>query len=123
MFSVAAVAHCTSMVKSSTETYYKLDATIGKNGEICRVVGQSNVESQEYTVSAELLNQAGWQGINSGHPGVLFNAVDENNFDFVYFRWVTGKAGCWSEESKEVKIKNDFWGFHKWMNELSIKLK
>ena len=85
-FSVAAVARCTSMVKSPTENYYKLDATIPQTGEICRVVGQSSVESQEYTMSAELLNQAGWQGINSGHPGVLFNAVDENNFDFVYFR-------------------------------------
>jgi len=85
-FSVAAVTRCTSMVKSPTENHYKLDATISQNNEICRVVGQSNVEWQEYTVSAELLNQAGWQGINSGHPGVLFNAVDENNFDFVYFR-------------------------------------
>ena len=80
------MARCTSMVKSPTENYYTLVATAAKNSEICRVVGQSNVESQQYTLSAELLNQAGWQGINSGHPGVLFNAVDENNFDFVYFR-------------------------------------
>ena len=80
------MAHCTSMVKSSTDNHYKLDATTGQNGVICRVVAQSNVKSQAYTVSAELLNQAGWQGINSGHPGILFNAVDENNFDFVYFR-------------------------------------
>jgi len=46
-FSVAAVARCTSMVKSPTENYYKLDATIAQNNEICRVVGQSSVESQQ----------------------------------------------------------------------------
>ncbi len=74
------------MVKSPFQDYYKLDATAGKNAVICRALAQCNVQSQMYTVSAELLNQAGWQGINSGHPGVLFNAVDENNFDFVYFR-------------------------------------
>ena len=87
-FSVAAVARCTSMVKSPTENYYKLDATIPQTGEICRVVGQSSVESQEYTCNVsgatEPSRMAG--NINSGHPGVLFNAVDENNFDFVYFR-------------------------------------
>ena len=53
---------------------------------MCRVLVQPTLESQAYTVSAELLNQAGWQGINSGHLGLLFNARDENNFDFVYFR-------------------------------------
>ena len=29
----------------------------------------------------------GWDGVNSGHPGVFFNAEDENNYDFVYFRF------------------------------------
>lgn len=53
---------------------------------MCRVLAQPIVESQAYTVSAELLNQAGWLGINTGHLGLLFNAKDENNFDFVYFR-------------------------------------
>lgn len=53
---------------------------------MCRVLAQPTLESQAYAVSAELLNQAGWQGINSGHLGLLFNARDENNFDFVYFR-------------------------------------
>ena len=43
-------------------------------------------ETQAYSLSAELLNQMGWKGINSGHPGLLYNALDENNFDFVYFR-------------------------------------
>ena len=83
-FTVYAVANCKVMIKYPL--FYKLDATTSTKG-ICRVLSQPADQSfQAYMVSAELLNQAGWQGINSGHPGVLFNAVDENNFDFVYFR-------------------------------------
>lgn len=55
---------------------------------MCRVFAQPMDESQAYTVTAELLNQMGWQGVNSGHLGLLFNAVDENNFDFIYFRFL-----------------------------------
>lgn len=84
-FTVSAVAHCKAMIKFPS--YYKLDATTATKGPMCRALSQpADQSSQTYMVSAELLNQAGWQGINSGHPGVLFNAADENNFDFVYFR-------------------------------------
>ena len=83
-FTVSAVANCKTMIKYPS--YYKLDATTTTKS-MCRVLSQpANQSSQTYMVSVELLNQAGWQGINSGHPGVLFNALDENNFDFVYFR-------------------------------------
>ena len=75
-------------MKSSSSSQYKLDAMGSDKMSMCRVLAQPTLESQAYTVSAELLNQAGWQGINSGHLGLLFNARDENNFDFVYFRWV-----------------------------------
>ena len=86
-FSVSAVVHCTSMVKSIPDNHYKLNAlTTEKNQDLCRAIAHPIDESQAYTVSAELLNQAGWQGVNSGHPGLLFNVLDENNFDFVYFR-------------------------------------
>ena len=53
---------------------------------MCRALSHPIDESQAYSVSAELLNKMGWQGINSGHLGLLYNALDENNFDFVYFR-------------------------------------
>ena len=85
-FSVTAVVGCTSMVKSIPDNHYKLDALTADKNLMCRALAQPIDESQAYTVSAELLNQAGWQGVNSGHLGLLFNAVDENNFDFVYFR-------------------------------------
>ena len=65
-----------------------MDALGSNKRLMCRTVAQPIDESQAYTVSAELLNQAGWQGVNSGHLGLLFNAIDENNFDFVYFRYI-----------------------------------
>ena len=83
-FTVYAVANC--KVRTKYPSFYKLDATTSTKG-MCRALTQPADQSlQAYMVSAELLNQAGWQGINSGHLGVLFNVVDENNFDFVYFR-------------------------------------
>ena len=86
---MTAVAQCTSLVKSIPDNHYKMDALDLKHGVICRALAQPAIdESQSYTVSAELLNQAGWKGVNSGHLGLLFNAVDENNFDFVYFRYI-----------------------------------
>jgi len=53
---------------------------------MCRALPHPIDESQAYSVSAELLNKIGWKGVNSGHLGLLYNALDENNFDFVYFR-------------------------------------
>ena len=68
--------------------YYILDANHGKwpaNG-FCRALLPKTVNSQHYEVSAELYNQIGWKGANSGHLGLMYNAIDKNNFDFVYFR-------------------------------------
>ncbi|XP_078379776.1 putative skeletal organic matrix protein 7 [Oculina patagonica] len=47
-----------------------------------------------YTMTVELMNVIGWSGVNSGHPGVVYNVIDENNFDYVYFR-PHSQAGCY----------------------------
>ena len=73
---------------SIPDDHYKMDALGSNKRLMCRTVAHPIDESQVYTVSAELLNQAGWQGVNGGHLGLLFNVVDENNFDFVYFRYI-----------------------------------
>ena len=39
-----------------------------------------------YQFTAELYNVRSNKGANTGHPGVMFNMQDMNNFDFVYFR-------------------------------------
>ena len=35
-----------------------------------------------------MYNFIGSGGVNYGHPGVLLNAEDQDNYDFVYFRFV-----------------------------------
>ena len=113
------------MVKSIPDNHYKLDALTADKNLMCRALAQPIDESQAYTVSAELLNQAGWQGVNSGHLGLLFNAVDENNFDFVYFRcsfFVTCKkindrcVAAWLREW-EYCVERTCAGMHKVISE------
>ena len=69
-------------------SYYVLNANHGKwpeNG-FCRAFLPTIVKSENYEVSAQLYNQIGWKGVNSGHLGLMYNFIDNNNFDFVYFR-------------------------------------
>ena len=69
-------------------SYYVLNANHGKwpaNG-FCRALLPTIVKSDNYEVSAQLYNQIGWKGVNSGHLGLMYNVLDNNNFDFVYFR-------------------------------------
>mgnify|MGYP001793643268 CR=1 FL=1 len=69
-------------------SYYVLNANHGKwpaNG-FCRALLPAIVKSDNYEVSAQLYNQIGWKGVNSGHLGLMYNVIDNRNFDFVYFR-------------------------------------
>lgn len=53
----------------------------------CRVISKVEItDSESYTLTVEIKNVVGAEGMNSGHPGVMYNVVDENNFDVVYFR-------------------------------------
>ena len=69
-------------------SYYVLNANHGKwpaNG-FCRALLPTIVKSDNYEVSAQLYNQIGWKGVNSGHLGLMYNVLDNNNFDHVFFR-------------------------------------
>ena len=69
-------------------SYYVLNANHGKwpsNG-FCRALLPTIVKSDNYEVSAQLYNQIGWMGVNSSHLGLMYNVLDNNNFDFVGFR-------------------------------------
>ena len=69
-------------------TYYVLHANNGKwpaNG-FCRALLPAMLKSDNYEVSAELYNQIGWKAVNNDHLGLMYNVIDSNNFDFVYFR-------------------------------------
>ena len=69
-------------------SYYVLNANHGKwpaNG-FCRALLPTLVMSYFYEVSAHLYNQMGLKGVNSGRIGLMYNVLDNNNFDFFYFR-------------------------------------
>ncbi|XP_048590626.1 uncharacterized protein LOC116613216 [Nematostella vectensis] len=76
--------------------YYELDAAHGTwpASGFCRVLMPKSLHTKEYSVSVDLYNVVGWKGVNSGHLGLMYNAKDIDNFEFVYFRphWV---AGCY----------------------------
>ena len=66
--------------------FFTLSATGAKwpADGFCSVYDDEPVQQQRgsYKVSADLYN------VNTkvGHPGVMYNAKDNNNYDFVYFR-------------------------------------
>ena len=70
--------------------YVKLDANHGKwpqNGFCQAAYFKDGGQPTNYQLSVDLFNFIGWQGVNSGHLGVFFNAEDQDNYDFVYFRF------------------------------------
>ena len=53
-----------------------------------------------YTMTVELMNVIGGDGdVNHGHPGVMYNAIDENNFDTMHLRFVK-----WEKPSTDVYL-------------------
>jgi len=42
--------------------------------------------NHEYSISLNMYNIRAWKGVNSGHLGIGWNAVDMDNYDWVYFR-------------------------------------
>ena len=70
--------------------YFKLDADHGKwpQDGFCQMAYlKDGGQSTDYQLSVDLFNVMGWMGVNSGHLGVFFNAEDQDNYDFVYFRF------------------------------------
>ena len=76
------------LASSNVGSYYFLIANLGNipsNG-FCRAFLPTIVKSENYEVSAQLYNQITWKGVSSGHRGLMYNVLDNNNFDFVSFR-------------------------------------
>ena len=56
---------------------------------LCRVIRMEEVNAGDsYTLEVDLFTVIGNGKVNYGHPGVMYNVADGNNFDFVYFRFV-----------------------------------
>ena len=67
-----------------------MNANHDKPPTFCLVLTKEEINvGNQYTMTVELMNAIGWLGVNSGHPGVMYNVIDENNFDFMHLRFVT----------------------------------
>ena len=81
---------CDSLTRSEATSSYKVSAVHNEPPPFCRVLSEQEINvGDPYTITVELMNLIGeGNDINHGHPGVFYNVVNENNFDFVYFRFV-----------------------------------
>ena len=85
------VVSCASFTQLGPSSY-KLDANHGSwpADGFCRVIRMDEINAGDpYTINVDLYNVIAWGGVDSGHLGVMYNAVDEDNFDVFYFRLVT----------------------------------
>jgi hypothetical protein len=83
------VTSCVAASSGPTGSHFVLDANHGTwpGSGFCSALNEKDIlNANQYVVTAELYNKIGWTGINSGHLGLLYNAIDEKNYDFVYFR-------------------------------------
>ena len=71
--------------------YFVLNAEYGPGSTICVAVEPSTACSNTgYTIEVELYNQYGIVtteslGCTVGHPGIMFNVINHQFFDYVYF--------------------------------------
>ena len=76
-FKTVPIIHVSKRCKRVVELpgYTKVDAAHGR-------------WPQDGFCQVDMYNFIGSGGVNYGHPGVLLNAEDQDNYDFVYFRFV-----------------------------------
>ena len=82
------VYNCKSYHRISSD-YYRLDAEYGSwpDSGFCKAISRDEIPDKNYVITASLFNQRGYSGTpHSGVLGLMFNAQDQYNFDFVYFR-------------------------------------
>ena len=82
---------CVSLTRSEATNGYEVNATHGKPPHFCLVLPEEEIKGgNPYTMTVELMNVIGKDGdVNHGHPGVMYNVIDQNNFDTMHLRFVT----------------------------------
>ena len=83
---------CVSVTISEAANSYEVNANHGSwpADGFCRVIPSQVVDAaNSYSLTVQLMNVIGHGGVNSGHPGVMYNFIDENNFDVLYFRLIS----------------------------------
>ncbi|KAL9964973.1 hypothetical protein ACROYT_G028691 [Oculina patagonica] len=91
------VVNCFSLTISEATNSYEINADHSSWSEdgFCRVIPEKQINAGDsYTMEVELMNVITSYGVHHGFPGVMYNVIDENNFNFVYFR-LHDEADCY----------------------------
>ena len=89
---------CVSLTRSEATNSYEVNATRDKPPLFCRVLPEEEITAgNPYTMTVDLINVMGEDGVDQGHPGVMYNVIDENNFDYMHLRFV-----AWEKPAKSV---------------------
>ena len=82
---------CVSLTRIEATDSYEMNATHGKPPHFCSVLPEEEIKGgNPYTMTVELINVIGKDGdVNHGHPGVMYNVIDQHNFDTMHLRFVT----------------------------------
>ena len=84
------ISSCVAGTSGVSGNHFVLDANHGswpKDGFCSALNEEVKLNTENYAISAQLFNKIGWNGVNSGHLGILYNAKNSKNYDFVYFRY------------------------------------
>ena len=77
------------MNRSEATNSYEVNTHHNQIPELCLVFPEKEINvGNQYTMTIELMNVIGKNGVNYGHPGVMYNVIDENNFDYVFVRYL-----------------------------------
>ena len=90
--------NCVSLTKVISDDAYEVDANHGEwpSDGFCRVLSQVEINAGDsYTMTVQLLNVRSSRGVDFGHPGVMYNVINEDNFDLIYFRFVSYVEVCY----------------------------
>ena len=99
---------CVSLTRSEATNSYEVNTYHNETPSLCRVLPEEEINGgNPYTMTVELMNVISSKGVNFGHPGVMYNVVDENNFDFVYIRLVLCGFHVSTFTSYKVQIRED----------------
>lgn len=81
--------NCKDVVDNGTFFIIEGDKPLYPGDGYCRAMATTATDQEvDYTVRATLLNIYGQYSTFSfyGHPGILLNAQDPDNFDYIFFR-------------------------------------
>ena len=66
-----------------------LNSKIPINSNHCLAIKDMNYgKFRNYEIEVDMLSLESYEGQNSGHLGIIFNYLDQSNYDFVYLEYV-----------------------------------